>query len=156
MPDNFSFVIPGRLAGMARPGRGGDAFRDLAALPALGVGAVASLVEDAPDPIAMSAAGLVFIHIPVTDFTPPTQGQIDRFVKFVREQNAKGLAVAAHCGAGLGRTGTMIACQLVADGDDAETALRKVRAARPGSVETAEQAAAVRAYAKRRRCAGAE
>jgi len=154
MPDNFSFVVPGRLAGMARPGRAsGDALRDLAALPALGVGAVACLAETAPDPIAMSAAGLAFVHIPVPDFTAPTPAQIDRFVKFVREQNARGLAVAAHCAAGVGRTGTMLACALVAGGESAESALAKVREMRPGSVETSEQEAAVRAYARRVRAA---
>jgi hypothetical protein len=44
-------------------------------------------------------------------------------------------------------TGTMLACYLVHQGADADTAVERVRAIRPGSIETAEQFQAVRDYA---------
>jgi atypical dual specificity phosphatase len=62
------------------------------------------------------------------------------------ETVSNGAAVAVHCGAGLGRTGTLVACYLVAGGLSAEDAIAKVRRLRPGSIETAEQEAAVRTF----------
>ena len=67
----------------------------------------------------------------------------------ILEAMAAGEAAAVHCGGGLGRTGTLLACYLLtsSEGLGAEGALRRVRALRPGSVETPAQLAAVRAWA---------
>jgi len=54
--------------------------------------------------------------------------------------------VAVHCGAGLGRTGTVLACYLVSKGATADAALASVRSRRPGSIETPGQEAVVAAY----------
>jgi len=51
-----------------------------------------------------------------------------------------------HCGAGLGRTGTVLACYLVSRGLTAEQAIGEVRLARPGAVEAVSQVAFVYAY----------
>ena len=47
--------------------------------------------------------------------------------------------VLLHCAAGLGRTGTVAARLLIASGVPAPQALARVRAVRPGTVETAVQ-----------------
>ncbi len=52
-----------------------------------------------------------------------------------------------HCLAGLGRTGTIAACCLVASGRSPADAIRAVRAARPGSVQNPAQEAFVVAFA---------
>ena len=54
-----------------------------------------------------------------------------------------------HCGAGIGRTGTMIACYLVDKGFSAEEAIQLVRQARPGSIETREQEQVIHDLAQR-------
>lgn len=54
--------------------------------------------------------------------------------------------VAVHCLAGLGRTGTMLACYLVATGTPANNAIMRIREWRPGSIETKEQEAVVYEY----------
>jgi atypical dual specificity phosphatase len=95
--------------------------------------------------------GLVELHLPVADFSPPSPEQIDRGVAAIADAVARGERVAVHCGAGLGRTGTLLACYLVRQGLDPAEAIARVRAARPGAIETAAQEAAVRAEAARLR-----
>jgi ADP-ribosyl-[dinitrogen reductase] hydrolase len=58
---------------------------------------------------------------------------------------ARGKAVFFHCLAGLGRTGTVVARLLVETGEAPEMAIERVRRARPGTIQTAEQEAHVRA-----------
>ena len=152
MPLDLSFVIPGQLAGMAKPGAFGSFLQaDLARVREQGIAALVSLTLEPPAPQAIQAAGLEPLHLPVPDFAAPTAEQIDQFVAFARERIQAGRAVGVHCGAGLGRTGTLLACYLVALGEDAEEAIDSVRRIRPRSIETPEQEACVRDYARRLR-----
>lgn len=137
MPLNFSWIVDGRVAGMARPRPG-----DLPWLRAQGVTAVLSLTESRPD-----LAGFDVHHIPVVDMTSPTLEQLREAVGFIRRVVDGGGAVVTHCTAGMGRTGTILAAYLVGEGFPVEEALRRVRELRPGSVETAEQEDILGAYA---------
>lgn len=148
MPGNFSYVIPGRLAGCAEPGRFSDLRSDLSGLSRQGIGAVVSLTERALDAGALRDFGFRSLHLPVPDFTAPTRGQIDEFVAFVNYCQDDDIAVVVHCGAGMGRTGTMLACYLVSTGASAADAIRNVRSARPGSIETADQERCVADFQK--------
>ena len=143
----FSWVLPGMLAGMGRPGLW-DLEEDLALLKEQGVRALVSLTEVPPDVQSVEAAGLDFLHLPTVDMTSPTQEDIARFVRFTEDAVARGRPVAVHCLAGRGRTGTMLACFLVSKGRAAQCAIRMVRDLRPGSVETADQEEAVHTYAR--------
>ena len=145
---NFSFVIPGKLAGMGQPAAA--LIDDLTRLKAENIGAVISLTEEPLDRSLVEKAGLAYLHLPVPDYHPPQPGQIDHFVQFVADRNADGIAVAAHCAAGIGRTGTMLACYLASLGASGDEAIATVRAKRPGSIETAAQEEAVLDFAKRR------
>jgi atypical dual specificity phosphatase len=82
----------------------------------------------------------------VADFTSPSPEQLQAGVKAMREAIDAGERVAVHCGGGLGRTGTLMACYLVARGASADAAIAHVRRMRPGSIETREQEQAVRDY----------
>ena len=62
------------------------------------------------------------------------------------QMRQEGRAVLAHCHAGMGRTGTMLSCYLVADGADPRRAIIDVRKRRPGSIETYHQEDSIYAY----------
>lgn len=92
---------------------------------------------------------LKHVKIPIPDFCPPTQDQINQFIKTVEEANARNEGAVVHCLQGKGRTGTMIACYLIKhENMTAQEALQKVRRLRPGSVETREQEQAIEDYSQ--------
>lgn len=139
---NFDWIVEGRLAAMAMPWP-----EDYPELRRRGVTAVLSLTDRAPAEI--EAAGFAFLALPVRDFHAPTPGQLDAAVEFIERTVDSGGACAVHCGAGLGRTGTVAAAWLVRRGRGAAEAIAEVRRRRPGSVETREQEAAVAAFERR-------
>ena len=68
------------------------------------------------------------------------------FADLVRAAADAGTPVGVHCTAGLGRSGTMGAAYLVANGASAEEAIAIIRSLRPGSVETDTQEEAIRRF----------
>jgi atypical dual specificity phosphatase len=146
MPFNFSYVIPGKLAGMARPGVAEELEGELSLLKRQGIDAIVSLTQEPLSAPVLHRQKFAYLHLPLPDFTAPTPAQIAKFVAFVRQQNDEHHAVAVHCGAGMGRTGTLLACYLVSLGESADEAVSSVRSIRPGSIETPEQEDCIRHY----------
>ena len=115
-------------------------------LKALGVEALLSLTEQTLPSDLLTRIELEAEHLPVADYTAPTIMQVEQSIATINRFLERGLPVAVHCGAGLGRTGTILACYLVWQGTSADVAITSVRAQRPGSIETAEQEAVVGLY----------
>ena len=85
-------------------------------------------------------------HIPVIDYTAPTLQQVKQAVAMISSCLDRNMPVAVHCVAGLGRTGTILACYLVAMEMPANNAIIVIREWRPGSIEIPEQEAVVYEY----------
>jgi len=152
------WVIPGVLAGMPMPfihperrmdgGGALTAFDDeLPALHSLGIRAVVSLLNIPSDASVYESAGFAFLCLPIQDGGAPTMAQAAEFIRFVTEQRLANRPVAVHCEAGLGRTGTMLATHLIAQGASARAAIQQVRAAEKVAVETPRQIEFLKRYA---------
>lgn len=144
-PANFSWVDRPLLAALGRP-RDAD---ELAWLRQQGVQLLISLTEDPVRRAWVNEAGLMAMHVPVDDMEPPTQEQLDQCTSAIARAVEGNIAVAVHCGAGMGRTGVILACYFVTKGMDASSAVAKVRRIRPGSIETEEQVDAVVEFSRR-------
>jgi len=131
------------------------AFEDeMASLQAAGVRAVVCLLNIPGDASVYESAGFSFLCLPVPDGGAPTFEQAEEFVRFVTEQRAAQRPVAVHCEAGLGRTGTLLATYLVAQGESAAAAIARVRAAEKVAVETPTQIRFLEQFAERVHRAG--
>jgi len=121
----------------------------LAALARQGVRVLVNLHPTPHDPHRLTRYHLKEIHFPVADFRVPSLETLERGIAALRQAQATGTAAAVHCGGGLGRTGTLLACYLVhEEGLDAPEAVEQIRVLRPGSIETKAQAATVDAWAQ--------
>jgi len=144
-PEGFSWVDKPLLAAMAKP----DSLEEFQWLRGQGVQLLISLTETPARRDLVNEAGLLSLHVPIEDLHPPTQRQIDVCMSAIQKALKQDMAVGVHCGAGLGRTGTILACYFVGQGVSAKNAIARVRRLRPGSIETDEQVASIEEYARR-------
>lgn len=145
MPFGFSWVDSPRLAALSYP----DA-EDLRWLRSNGIDIVMTLTEEPLPRHWVNEAGILAVHLPVRDMSAPSIEVLEAAVETITNAKEHGMAVAVHCMAGIGRTGTVLAAYFVNEGLSAEDAIRKVRQLRPGSVETRGQEQAVAMFAERR------
>ena len=80
----------------------------------------------------LARMGVRYVHIPIRDGQTPTTAEVDRFLDAV---DRSGGITFVHCGAGVGRTGTMVAAYLVRKGVSPAAALRRNLSVGPPSLE---------------------
>ncbi|WP_078662298.1 fused DSP-PTPase phosphatase/NAD kinase-like protein [Streptomyces bicolor] len=78
-------------------------------------------------------AGLNAVRLPIRDGQTPSPKQVQRFLDIVSSSSGP---VFVHCGAGVGRTGAMVASYLVKTGEESPSmAVRRNLAVGPPSIE---------------------
>lgn len=141
--EHVFWLLPDRLAGRAGPNRRPW---ELAAIRALGIGAVLSVNDGAGcDPSEFSALGLIYRCVPLPPNEPPIEGdeELCRLAlppahEFVLAQHAAGRAVLVHCSAGKDRTGLYMSYFLMREqGLGMEAAIARVREVRPIALSAA-------------------
>ena len=142
-PMNFSWILKNELAGSMGP----TSFEDLSFLYHNGVRAVIRMEEQT---VFANTEGIDLVDMfePVTDFTAPRLDQIQKMIEFIDQQLAELKPVVVSCYAGIGRTGTVLACYLVHKGKEPAKAISRIRELRPKSIQTADQEATVYQYAQ--------
>ena len=140
-PDTLLCWVTDALAGLPLPGLGGSVTGDIALLKAARVGLLVTLTEEpASFGAELEQAGIIGRHFPIRAYGIPDLEATLVLCAEVAALLAQGTRVAVHCWAGLGRTGLVLASQLVWTGSAPTDAIARVRAAIPGAIETREQA----------------
>lgn len=134
----FSFVNE-RFAGSSCPGMNSPLKTDLNFLKEQGIQSIISLNESGIDKQTVLDAKFRHLTLAVEDYRPPSIEDLKKLEKFILE-GEKDEKILVHCNAGMGRTGTVLACLIVWSGSmTAEEAIKYLRKKRKGSVQTFKQ-----------------
>jgi ADP-ribosyl-[dinitrogen reductase] hydrolase len=138
-----------------------DLSLDLDAIQVWGAAAVVTLIE--PHELVVlrvdelgervRGRGMLWFHLPITDVSTPGEAFERQWVTAgdqLRSLLRSGRDVLVHCRGGLGRAGTIGARLLIELGMEPSSAIRGIRAVRPGAIETPEQEKYVLATGARR------
>ncbi len=139
LPGEFHWIIEQQLAGMQKPGLFGHETEELQGLAELGVQTLVNLTEQPLFTAELSALNLSIIHFPIVDMSIPVLSEAMQLCQLISEQLDQGHSFALHCKAGLGRTGTMLACVLVYRGMVAMNAIDRLRMINRLYIQTDEQ-----------------
>ncbi|CAG1022440.1 atypical dual specificity phosphatase [Methylococcales bacterium] len=152
----FLHGMPGRYEALA------DSLQEIQMLSIIGILSLASLEEIERKSPTYAAAiksnqlSCEYMSFPIVDYgVPEERRELTILVKDVAERLRSGERLLMHCGAGIGRTGTVACCILIELGLSRANAEKSV--ARAGShPETASQNELINWYAQARMVGGAE
>lgn len=150
LPRHFHWLEEDILGGMGRPGLLRDLDDDLFSIAYAGVTLLVSLTEDPLPTNRLRPFGLEGRHFPIPDMRVPRMSDAVALCHDLQRAIGRGEVVVVHCHAGLGRTGTILACLAVQRGLGAAEAIERVRAVARGSIQTEGQEAFVHAFEARR------
>jgi atypical dual specificity phosphatase len=144
------WLVPNLLCGLSRPGISATAVGQFQELFEKGVRILVCVEERCLySQAAPRENGLELHHFSVPDMAPPTFNQAIDICRLAEPAIRANKGIAVHCRGGLGRTGTVLAAILIWFGDAAESAISKVRAARPMAIQTSAQSRFLLEFADR-------
>ncbi|OBT42494.1 hypothetical protein VE00_07949 [Pseudogymnoascus sp. WSF 3629] len=151
LPRFFRWLVPFKVAVMSTPRNA----RDIRALSSdsFGIRTVLTLTEEEPLDQSWFNTRIKNVFLPIRNYYPPSIEQMDIAMRILTDEES--LPVLIHCGGGKGRAGSIAACYMAACGFDkpnlqsddwqpamsAQDSISKLRAIRPGSIETEQQEA---------------
>ena len=138
-PSGFRWLWKNKLAGMARPGLFAAMEEDFEALREAGITRILTLEETPLDLSLAETHDMKFHFFPIQDMECPSLENARKLAFTISQWLEQGEMVVAHCRAGLGRTGLVLACQLIWCGMPAVSALEEVRILEPLSVQSNSQ-----------------
>jgi len=146
-PRNFLWLRKGELAGSPRPGLLIELNYDLVALKRVGISVLVSLTTQPVDPVVLGQYDIKGIAFPIKDMGVPCIEATLQFCEQMGKLIEQGEAIAMHCKAGMGRTGTMLVAQLIWEGETALDALESARNIEPRWVQSETQVAFLEEFA---------
>ena len=133
-PDNFSWIIEEKLAGSAIP----TSKEEIDWIKQEGVKSIVTIREEPLEDEWIKDVN--YLHVHSNDMGIPEFSDLVNSVDFIHQRITNEEAVMVHCLAGLGRTGTILACYLIKYEDmTAGDAIEKVRQERHGSIQSFSQ-----------------
>lgn len=142
-PTNFSWLINGKLAGSGMP----TSTSELDWVIKRGVRSIVTMTEQSLPESWIE--NIKYLHVPTEDLSAPDVEKIDNTVDFIHERIMDNEPTMVHCAAGVGRTGTILACYLIKFHNlSAKDAIDNVRKERPGSIQSESQEIAIGLYYK--------
>jgi atypical dual specificity phosphatase len=133
-PDNFSWIIEKKLAGSAIP----TSKEEVDWLKEEGVKSIVTIREEPLEDEWIK--DINYLHVHSNDMGVPEFNDLNNSVDFIHKRLENNEPVMVHCLAGLGRTGTILACYLIKyEKMSAGDAITKIRKERSGSIQSYSQ-----------------
>jgi len=130
-PDKFSWLIEKKLAGSGIP----TSINEAQWVIEQGVKSIVTVREEPLDDDWVKDVN--YLHVHSNDMGVPEFDDLVSAVDFIHRRITDNEPVMVHCLAGLGRTGTLLACYLIKyQKMSADDAIQKVREERPGSIQS--------------------